>query len=614
MFHGKSRTYYAFCLFLFLSLFLHSRPAACFDSERLSPNAFVTRDGARFSVQGQSFYFHGANQYYFFYKSKYMIDDVLNDAAAMGLRVVRTWAFCDGQWHDGHSLQPSPRNYHEKTFQNLDYAIYRAGQLGIRLIFALVNNWDDFGGMNAYVNWSATARTHDDFYSDPETKAIFRDYITYVLNRTNSYTGVRYKDDPTILMWELANEPRIERSRTHELYAWVHEMAAHIKSMDRNHLVSTGSEGDYGSDFELTHKSPYIDVASFHLYPEAWGMNENDSMRYIERHVQQARERLGKPVYCGEYGLHNKGIRDAVYQRWHRHFERLKIDGSMFWLLSGRQDDGTLYPDYDGLTVYYPESPNTVAAMDGHTKHMNSRSSLRQDQTQPSLSWAAMPSQIAGTVILSGAAADDQKMDRVEVNLGGGFRVAEGSRPWRYAWDTTQFIDGRYAIQIRAVDHEGNSTMQEQVVTVKNGGYQLEDWLLQGFKVQDDGFHFIYFLTAENRTGRTETGRFVFRFFLSPEDALVLGTHYENSKVYRGDPQVSGLQPYFGNVWYIDVDMGERSVAPGESIGFKGQIQQAKGGLKSHNDWSSASFRSEVDEVRRVLLLKDGKASGGFGP
>ena len=34
------------------------------------------------------------------------------------------------------------------------------------------------------------------------------DFLQTVLNRYNSFTGMHYKDDPTIMAWELMNEPR----------------------------------------------------------------------------------------------------------------------------------------------------------------------------------------------------------------------------------------------------------------------------------------------------------------------------------------------------------------------------------------------------------------------
>jgi mannan endo-1,4-beta-mannosidase len=344
---------------------------------------FVRREGSRLAVDGQSFYFAGANQYYLFYKSRKMIDEVLEDAARMGLTVMRTWAFCDGQYNDGFCFQPKPRVYDEKTFRNLDYAIWKAGTLGIRLILSLVNNWDDFGGMNAYVRWSPTARTHDDFYSDPETKAIYRDYLNYVLWRTNHMTGIRYKDDPTILMWELANEPRIERSRVKELYAWIDEMAGYIKSIDFNHLVTTGSEGEEATDFVATHASRHIDVASFHLYPEDWGFDDFKTMSYIQRQTQYAKQKLGKPIFCGEMGRRDRGTRDAKYQSWYNEFDRLGVDGANFWLLSGYQDDGTLYPDYDGFTVYYPESASTVAVIENFAKGQQRKTMRMLDSVLP---------------------------------------------------------------------------------------------------------------------------------------------------------------------------------------------------------------------------------------
>lgn len=35
----------------------------------------------------------------------------------------------------------------------------------------------------------------------------FKDYVKAILMRRNSITGVLYRDDPTIMAWDLANEP-----------------------------------------------------------------------------------------------------------------------------------------------------------------------------------------------------------------------------------------------------------------------------------------------------------------------------------------------------------------------------------------------------------------------
>lgn len=575
---------------------------------------FVRREGSRLAVDGQSFYFAGANQYYLFYKSRRMIDEVLEDAARMGLTVMRTWAFCDGEWNDGFCFQPKPRVYDEATFRNLDYAIYKAGQLGIRLILTFVNNWDAFGGMNAYVRWSPTARTHDDFYSDPETKAIYRDYINYVLWRTNSVSGVRYKDDPNILMWELANEPRIERSRAHELYAWIDEMAAYIKSIDSNHLVTTGSEGDIASDFVATHASPHIDVASFHLYPEDWGYGDAQTINYIERQTQSARKYLGKPIFCGEMGRRDRGTRDAKYSSWYNEFARLGVDGANFWLLSGHQDDGTLYPDYDGFTVYYPESSSTVAVIETFSKGQVQKSARKLDLVPPDLQPEMLSEPVSGVVNLQGTAADNEQLELVAVNFGGGYRPAAGLASWNYLWDTTAVLDGRYKVEIRATDAEGNHSQRTMEVDVRNGSGSPADWLVTGEKGQDDGFNFVYDVTASNQTTAAVSGHFVFRYFLTLDGALALGSHYEGSAVYQGDPKVARPQPYFDDVFYIDVDLGQRRVEPGSFIGYKGQLTQADGFLKSYNDWSSGVLSSSRGSVERVQVLKDGKPLAGFAP
>lgn len=332
-----------------ICLFLYS----CGSCSSSSSNSFVTVKKSKLLLDQVPYYLSGTNQYYFFYKDHKMIDDVIEDAKAMNLNVIRTWAFCEGAMHDGFCFQPRPREYHEPTFRNLDYTVYKAKKEGIRLVLTLANNWSDFGGIDQYLRWAGKG-DHDDFFRDETIKGIYKDYVRYLLNRVNVYTGIAYKDEPTVLMWDLMNEPRSNDKAA--LYAWIDEMAGFIKSIDQNHLVTSGSEGSMASDFVETHKSKNIDVASFHLYPDWWGMSSQQAEDYIKYHATTAKNVLNKPVYFGEFGIKDQQKRNEVYTRWYQLGDEYKINGMLFWILSGRQTDGSLYPDYDGFTIWYPES------------------------------------------------------------------------------------------------------------------------------------------------------------------------------------------------------------------------------------------------------------------
>lgn len=586
-------------------------------NQKIVNDNFVTREGNRLMVGGKSFHFSGANQYYLFYKSKKMTDDVLTSASALGLNAIRTWAFCDGEWHDGHSLQPEPGIYNEDSFKNLDYAIFRAEQLGIRLIFSLVNNWDAFGGMNAYVKWSKTGRNHDDFYSNPEIQTMFKNYISFVLNRKNTYTGRIYKDDPTVLMWELANEPRVDKTRTQDLYSWVNEMAGFIKTIDPNHLVSTGSEGDQDTDLYLTHQSPHIDIVSFHLYPEDWGLSPEKAESYIRNQIVIAKEIINKPVFCGEFGLRNQSLRSETYQRWYESFKIHNIDGALFWLLSGRRDDGSLYPDYDGFTIYHPQSSAQIPAIQDFNQWMNKKSGTPLDLTPPQLTLEKWTDgeEVRGTIELGGTVSDQSNTSMVNIDIGGASRpaiVQDGQ--WLFKWNSLESLDRPVSLKITAKDAEGNRTTKILLLTVKNQGYKEGEWDLSGYKEQDDGYNLVYFLTAKNHTNRTETGHFKVRFFLRPEEGLKIGTHYESSQTYQHDPLVSPLKSYHDGVAFLDIDFGFRSIDPGQYLGVKGALSQSDGKMKTNNDWSTDNLLLSPTTINRVLWFKDELVIGGQAP
>ncbi len=56
------------------------------------------------------------------------------------------------------------------------------------------------------------------------------------------------RDDPTILAWELCNEPRCEGDFSGSiLLDWVESSAEFLKSLDPHHLLTIGAEGFLGS-------------------------------------------------------------------------------------------------------------------------------------------------------------------------------------------------------------------------------------------------------------------------------------------------------------------------------------------------------------------------------
>ncbi len=345
--------------------------------EAAAQTGFVVKNDTALSLNGSTYKFSFANDYYLFYKSQYMIDNVFADAKSLGLNALRTWAFCDGMYKEGVSFQPSAGVYDESGFKKMDYILYKASQNDMKVILPFVNNWDDFGGIDQYVTWltgsSPTNSHHDLFFTDPTIKNWYKDYVNYFLNRVNTYTGIAYKDDPTILALELANEPRAYTdSNGTVLNPWINEMAQYVKGVDSNHLLSAGIEGWYGYkdtygsntgvDFITSQSSPYIDLATFHLFPDAYNLSDTQVTQWIQDRASAAQTVLKKPVYIGEFGISvnrtapdtstQMNRRNSMYKKIYSTAASSKLSGLGFWMLASLQDNGTWYPDYDNYTVY----------------------------------------------------------------------------------------------------------------------------------------------------------------------------------------------------------------------------------------------------------------------
>jgi mannan endo-1,4-beta-mannosidase len=181
-----------------------------------------------------------------------MVDDVFADAATAKFTVLRIWGWLDIGQADGTDSVHGKADgvyfqYWDGTrpadndgadgLERLDYVLYAARRAGIKLVIPFTNNWRDFGGMDQYVR-SRGGQYHDDFHTDPVIRGWYKDWISRLLNRTNTLTGAKYKDDPTVMTWELGNEPRCKGSGVYPqsaactmqtLVAWADEMTRHVK-------------------------------------------------------------------------------------------------------------------------------------------------------------------------------------------------------------------------------------------------------------------------------------------------------------------------------------------------------------------------------------------------
>ena len=287
-------------------------------------------------------------------------------------------------------------NEGEDGLRRLDYVIKQAEEHNMKLVITFTNYWEAFGGMGQYVKWYQMSQGKSvgnskvdekdtcDFYTNETIKGWYKDYIKTLLNHTNYYTGEKLMDSEAVFSWELSNEPRCtvdEFCKDDILYNWAKEMSAYVKSIDPYHMVSVGDEGFYnlgyqeaakqdlpsaaysgyyGVDFNKLMTIDTVDFGTPHMYVDQWGFDlGDDDLEWIKRHAQTTAS-ADKPVIFEEFGLTDKTKRDVAYSDWldivtGDYYEGVEYQGFNYWMIASYLDDGTLYQDYDGYTVYGPE-------------------------------------------------------------------------------------------------------------------------------------------------------------------------------------------------------------------------------------------------------------------
>ena len=332
---------------------------------------FVQQRSGHFLLNGKPFRFVGANLAVMYRDDdRARMPETMRQAAAAGISVVRVWAFGEGgpndikpiadfaDWPRHHPFRFTPDQWNEEAFIHLDNVIAEAARNKLRVQLCLVNWWRDTGGVTQYLRWAGVKDAADDrydfginnekailFYTNPDTRRMYRDHVFRLVTRRNTVTGLLYRDDPNIFGWELMNEAQAMTGRWEERRAWFAEMSAYLKSLDPNHLIAPGDWG-YRSAAErrewlADHSLPTIDYCDVHLYPR----NDHDSFvetpsalrEFVDNRAAAALS-IKKPLVFGEFGIGPDGFNNFSEVNWYKEFFdsnlRAGTAGAMFWILT----------------------------------------------------------------------------------------------------------------------------------------------------------------------------------------------------------------------------------------------------------------------------------------
>lgn len=318
--------------------------SGCDSSQEYS---YLTVEDGIFRLAGEPYYFIGANYWYGAilgtegeYGDRERLLRELDHMKSIGITNLRVMVGPEGPDNEPFrvtpALQVAPGEYSEVMLDGLDYLLAEMGKREMHAILFLNNAWDWSGGFSQYLNWNGygpipnpnlPGNTWPQFMAfsgqfntcEPCIRQ-FEEYIRFITGRANRYNGLKYSDDPAIMTWEIANEPRAFSDENIPAFeSMIARIAALLQELDENHLVTTGTEGRHGCEqkmevFERIHADPNIDYLVMHIWPKNWGWLDIKDIggtldtaimltnRYINDHLEVA-ERLNKPIVLEEFGL-----------------------------------------------------------------------------------------------------------------------------------------------------------------------------------------------------------------------------------------------------------------------------------------------------------------------
>lgn len=345
------------CLMLILACSLGVVYVQASQAEESTKTEFITRRGDKLYEGDKEFRFLGLaaptlhqnegqlrHDFSNRFPDEFEIRDTLVSLQQMGCTATRCFSL--SVRHTGDNNVPvyieGVGQYNEEAFRTLDRVLAICGETNVRLIIPIIDS-HSFWGWRGVDEFSGFRGKHGtEFWTDDQLKQDFRDLLDYLVNRRNTVTGKLYKDDPSILAWQLGNELSSyvwDRQLDEEVWmpkvtAWSVEMAAYLKQIDPNHLVMEG-----GGDKETYFEDPNIDIISEHFY-EYWNErygHETDLAKLVGEVHRWINGR--KALIADELGMASKenitNLTDELIATG--------VTGGLLWSIRPHHRDGGFY-------------------------------------------------------------------------------------------------------------------------------------------------------------------------------------------------------------------------------------------------------------------------------
>ena len=384
-------------------------------------SGFVKVRNWQFELDGKPYYFAGTNLWYGMYLGspgetgdRARLLRELDDLAALNVKNLRVLAISESSTLK-RAVRPAvlqtPQEVDETLWKGLDFLLAEMAKRDMKAVLYLNNFWQWSGGMSQYVawfsgkpvvdpdvtgDWNAFMDNSAAFYREPKAQEAWRATIKLLVRRKNSINGRRYDNDPTIMSWQLANEPRPgsdANSKPHYdvFVKWTDETAGYLKKLAPKQLISTGNEGWMGTGgsrelFQRAHQTRNVDYLTFHMWAPNWSWFDPKNAEatyqpamakindYLEWHTDVARS-MGKPIVLEEFGINRDNgsfspeattaYRDRIYTEVYRFIERHVVAGSAFagsnfwaWGGEGRTSNADfMWKAGDGFVGDPPQEP-----------------------------------------------------------------------------------------------------------------------------------------------------------------------------------------------------------------------------------------------------------------